>query len=488
MVAQDPLSTPTVNVPAAAAPDPQGGVEELPGSSVSDRAKWLEDPAWSLERLWAEGSKPRRWIVEPLIAQGDQIILAGEPKCGKSLLASQLCIEIAAAGTPKRSDVLQISRPDASKEKKDESGRLPAGLFKVRPAGDDNNTRWTVLYVSFEMDKTVMWARSSQQAEGLAVLLLDDIPLSTPGELAPPDYVRGVHKSALRYYHLFELEGRRTLGLFPKYRELSAAHTKENLETRLAWFNLVDSIKPDLIIFDSLSQLHFCDENSNLEMRDALQQLRDLCTIGKWEPKGEEKVRRVIRRVAHIVIHHTRKEGGDRKGYRKDAAEMRGASSIHSEADLAMTITKRQASGSEISVNFSSRHSSNLPDLRLERDDRFATYRGQLPPESTDLAIARRLFGLLDGMKPLPLDAVMARYRRKHPNHKQAAENGRAAWEKLFRKLSNDGLLSKTGGKRGKGPLRFSLRKGVDFKKWIRISESLFVKKAGVSRKVGKSS
>jgi archaellum biogenesis ATPase FlaH len=434
--------------PLRVAPSPSSVL--ISGNSNGDLKEtpedpWKGSPAWELERLWAEGSKPRQWIVEPLIAAGDQILLAGEPKSGKSLLASQLCLEI-------------------------------------MPTKDKKKPGWTVLYVSFEMDKTVMWARASQQAEGLKITLLDP-QLNKLGELAPADYMPGAHKSALDYYHLFDLEGRRTFGIAPKYRELSDVHREENEATRLAWFELMDKIKPDLIIFDSLSQLHFCDENANLEMRDALQQLRDLCTVKESRPNGHGS--RYKRRVAHIIIHHTRKEAGDKKYFRKDASEMRGASSIHSEADLAITITKRNSNGEAISLSFSSRHSSNLTDVRLDRRRDSGTYHPSPPVEPGKLTTARNLFEILSGRNLLSVKEIMALYRKRY--RKQAAAAGaKSNWEKLLNDLAKDGLIKKQRGVKGT-PMKFGSRKDMNQKKWRVGTAMVFGKDAGVDQKVGKS-
>jgi predicted ATP-dependent serine protease len=114
---------------------------------------------------------PTRWIVEPLIAEGHQVILAGEPKAGKSLLASQLCLEIAKGP----GQLLQISLPGVASAIRP-GEKLPPGAFRVAtkngatlkpgkvPAEAASGQKWKVLYVSFEMSPQVMWARTSQQA------------------------------------------------------------------------------------------------------------------------------------------------------------------------------------------------------------------------------------------------------------------------------------------------------------------------------------
>jgi len=262
-----------------------------------------------LERLWAEGSKPRTWIVRPLIAEGDQIILAGEPKSGKSLLASQLCLEIA-----KGPGVLSISRPGASAERKkvgvgkvDDRNPTP-GLFEVLRAKSHDNGFWRVLYVSFEMRPEVMWARTSQQAEGMKIKLLLPKPAPALGDRSPSSsYEPGTHQSAYPFFHLFEIQGKRSLGIVADFNRGDTAKPIHDSAVQLhaAFKSILARLRPDLVIFDSLSQLHYCDENSNAEMRDVLQQLRTLCCI------SSEKTGR--HHIAHLIIHHTRKETGDQK-------------------------------------------------------------------------------------------------------------------------------------------------------------------------------
>lgn len=457
-------------------PDQTDGPISTPASSGSHR--WIGDPAWDLQRLWLHGSKPRQWIVRPLIAEGDQIILAGEPKAGKSLIASQLCLEIANGRK-----VLSISLPDAAKTpgEKLEDGP-PIGRFDVqRKNPRDKSVKWVVLYVSFEMGSQIMWARAEQQAMGLGIDLLT--PSFKPRSLPPEEYVRDTYKAALSYYHLFELRGGRTLGINPMFKDLGQSRIRENVAIRNEWQGVLDTIKPDLIIFDSLSQLHFCDENSNLEMRDALQQLRRFCVVNETKGSGPETTS-YKRAVAHIIIHHTRKEGGDQKYARKDASEMRGASSIHSEADLAITITKRHTNGDEISLSFSSRHSARLPDLRLRRNGQTATYNGTVPPEPPVLTVSKQLFEILEKRK-LTVEELAARHEKRFKVKKDGMK-GNSWWEKVLKKLVDLKALTKSRGVRGK-PATFEIAKGIKAKDWVHIVTAIYSNTKTNSQKVGKS-
>lgn len=52
----------------------------------------------TMAMLFAAAQEPHRWVLEGLIEQGDQVILAGAPKAGKSLMASQIALAIASGG------------------------------------------------------------------------------------------------------------------------------------------------------------------------------------------------------------------------------------------------------------------------------------------------------------------------------------------------------------------------------------------------------
>ena len=176
-------------------------------STKKNRPKWGENAAWSLERLWVEGAKPRAWIVWPLFAVGEQVILAGEPKSGKSLLASQLCLEIA-----KGPGETKLSRPKLTAPQDEDTPN--EGVLRVERNTRSEDGKWTVLYVSFEMRAEAIWERTRAQAEGLQVDLLAPKPTAEwPDD--PKSYTPGTHKSTIPLFFLFELgrNKKRTLAI-----------------------------------------------------------------------------------------------------------------------------------------------------------------------------------------------------------------------------------------------------------------------------------
>ena len=158
---------------------------------------------------------------------------------------------------------------------------------------------------------------------------------------------------------------------------------------------LIRKANPKLIILDSLIQIHALDENSNMKMGMLMRRIRKMFSL--VVPSTEEEYKKdlpgeveaipikkevaaehpdakptyqivgykYIRRtpIAHILLHHTRKaaEGMGKSFASPDA--IRGASSIHSEADLALTLAN--VGVHRVSINKSSR------DLSGERTEFF---------------------------------------------------------------------------------------------------------------------
>jgi len=303
-----------------------------------------ESDVWDAERLWIEGGEPRREMVSSFIACGDLVILAGAPKSGKSLLASQLC--------------LQLLRG---------SGNLfghPA--LAIKPASSER-PGWRVLFVSLEMEPDAVWGRLCRQAEKLGVSILEIPGVARGFAKARPreGHKRNAAHSPLPLFHVFQINGEKSFSI---RRRSQKSGVSLDAAARKCWRGIVTRVLPDVIVFDSLSQLHDCDENANIDMRHVLHELDSLCN---YETSSG------CQRPAKIIIHHTRKPYGDRSYGATAATSIRGASSIHAEADLAITITKFQGArrDREVMLTCSSRHAAQLDNFSLEREDEGLTYK-----------------------------------------------------------------------------------------------------------------
>lgn len=96
----------------------------------------------------------------------------------------------------------------------------------------------------------------------------------------------------------------------------------------------ISAINPDLIIWDVLARMHTADENSNIAMIQVMQ-----------------NIRRLSRGAAHVIVHHARKEKFGNPG----AKSLRGASSIHGEADGVMSLAAEKSKKGSHSLIFSTR-------------------------------------------------------------------------------------------------------------------------------------
>ncbi|GLO06416.1 hypothetical protein PPUJ20005_03840 [Pseudomonas putida] len=203
------------------------------------------------------------YIFEGLIEKGDQWIISGAPKSGKSRLALQLAIA-ASEGV----DFLGYKCPS-----------------KVK-----------VLYVDLELSARVSSSRIYAAYNCEADTLLKNNQLFVCSD----------------------------------YKQIDVNSTSDctMVEELIGWIN------PDLIVWDVLARMHVADENSNIAMLQVMQ-----------------NVRRLSKGVAHVIVHHARKEKYGNGG----AKSIRGASSIHGEADGVMSLALENARKGTHSIVFSAR-------------------------------------------------------------------------------------------------------------------------------------
>lgn len=218
---------------------------------------------FGVKEIIKNAQKEVSYIFDDLIEIGDQWIISGAPKSGKSRLALQLAL-CASEG----SDFL----------------------------GYKCSKKQRVLYVDFELSPRV---------------------------------------SASRIYDIYNRDSDALLAntfffMCNEYKQIDVNSTTDCTLIR----SLISAIKPDLVVWDVLARMHSVDENSNIAMIQVMQNIREL-SCG----------------AAHIIVHHARKENFGNGG----ARSLRGASSIHGEADGVMSLAFEKSRKGSHSLIFSTR-------------------------------------------------------------------------------------------------------------------------------------
>ena len=223
--------------------------------------------------------EPDVWLLDGLIEEGDQVVLVGAPKAGKSLMASQIALAVANGG-----DFLD---------------------WKC-------TTPRRVLYVNLELRMKRFGQRLIAQA--------------------------GAKTNLQTTNNLLTVNDKKTINIL-------------NPEEVKAFAEEVRSNNVDLVIWDVLARMHSEDENNNPSMRAVMHHIR--------VASGDR---------AHIVIHHMRKPPSGAEDVNMGAAGIRGASSIHGEADLIMSLHVRSGQGARFSLKFSARNIEAPEEMLLDRD------------------------------------------------------------------------------------------------------------------------
>lgn len=124
-----------------------------------------------------------------------------------------------------------------------------------------------------------------------------------------------------------------------------------NPQSRTEIATMIRNANADLVIFDVLSRCHCSGENNNSEMKEVLKELRLVCG-----------------NAASVVIHHSRKPPQGMEETNLGAYALRGASAVHGEVDLVLSLAKRSGQGARYSVKFSARNIREPDEMFLSMD------------------------------------------------------------------------------------------------------------------------
>lgn len=335
------------------------------GSEKENTKKEHTKLLWSVERLLRLPQSEHEWIIEGMLRKDSQMLLAAPPKSGKSLLASEIALALALPFHGKDRFLFQAEPHEESK--------FPG--LRIKPP--ENKDFYKVLFFSLEMRETEVAKRLQCQLGGFQIhakRLAETDKL--PGELDFPlvnifGLERGEPKknsdeiqSDLEIVSVVAGEDRMT-------QEVKPGKHADRLR------QIITEELPDVVIFDTLIQLHGVNENDNILMKGVMRALR-LISVIQADPK---KNRMMDEPIAHIVLHHTRKEGGNFRAPLSPEI-MRGAGAVHGVADLVM-LARKTYRDDELEIHISSR-SSSIPNFKVRRCDKTLTFRWLKPADEAE--------------------------------------------------------------------------------------------------------
>lgn len=323
---------------------------------------------WSIEALLSHPPDSNQWIIEDFLRNDSQVLIAAAPKTGKSRIASQIALTLAVPFEKNEERFLFCSNPNA----KDAFKRL-----RVNPP-PDGRTSYRVLFVSLEMGSAEVSARLRKQLTAFGVC-----------EASSNTESKSITLEEISLEHVFGLE-RNLNGETETDCDLSIATISSGTNGESPTINLsadgralrklIIARNPDVVIFDTLIQLHNMNENDNIGMKGIMRLLRKIAvrpTPSKTSRKPTDSEQ--YEQVAHIVIHHTRKESNYYRGG-ISVDNMRGAGSLHGSADLVMMASESGRNRGRLDVRMSSR-SSRIPDFILTSNSENLTFQHILPEE-----------------------------------------------------------------------------------------------------------
>ena len=309
-----------------------------------------------------------RWIIKDLFAEGEQMLVFGPPKVGKSQFALQMALAVAVgkkfliwdSGDEKGMKVLYVNleigersfmrrvakhvwndvhTSDSEPPADDESIPIESVTLINNHLGErfyfSENLRSvniTIDHLSGNADSEDEPVKSAE-ISGKELEMLPGMSLNKIKALAQKMSIEWSDK----WWKGMEEELLKKL----LAKELAKELAKDMLEDLVKkWHDMIDEHEPELIIFDTLSKMHAIDERENSAIQRVLMLIRKIATI-KSNETGEdhEKTGEVRRGLAHVIVHHSRKQSDDDTTLKPISLDaIRGGSAIRAEADVIIGI------------------------------------------------------------------------------------------------------------------------------------------------------
>jgi len=191
-------------------------------------------------------NKPIPWIFANLIAEREQMLVYGESKIGKSQFALQMAIA-AAMG---RNFLHWQYR-----------GEQPRRVVYVNLEIDEQSfSNRLADHVLAELDQQREQPEEVESLENAVLLREDQIALIN-------EHIKG---------RLFFSDGIRSMDItedviYDELREIQGPVAN--------WRDQITALRPDLVVFDTLSKVHSVREHDNIEIQQVLMLLRKIATV-----------------------------------------------------------------------------------------------------------------------------------------------------------------------------------------------------------------
>lgn len=248
----------------------------------------------NMRKVLNDADKKPEWIIQGLIERGEQWIISGAPKTGKSRLALQLAV---------------------------------AASLNSECIGFKANGHQKVLYMDMEM---------SERSCGSRALRL-----------------HGNDRE--------KMSNNANLFICKDFMNINVLNSDDLAKVT----PYINTIKPDLIVWDVLTRCHIAKENDNGEMAQVMLAFRKLCAG-----------------VAHIVVHHDKKP--QFQGGAMGAGAMRGASAIHGEVNGVLSIVRPNEAKNDYRLSLSGRD-VNLPERMHLVGNGDLSFSAVLPPQKVSI-------------------------------------------------------------------------------------------------------